>query len=79
MLGMVLARKYQRLPFKSIRFYRSLLTNRLTVWAYRQLLSMANYGVASPDGGYNWLTYFPANAAFDMEQYKSNPTVQSDD
>ena len=28
------------------------------------------------DGGYNWLTYFPQAAAFDMEQLQSNPQLQ---
>lgn len=38
MLGMwFFARKYKKDYLSSIRFYRSLCTNRLTVWAYRQL------------------------------------------
>lgn len=76
MLGMwFFARKYKKTTFQVFDFIVPCVPTGLLFGRIGNYINGELWGRVS-DGGYNWLTYFPQAAAFDMEQLQSNPQLQ---
>ena len=69
------ARKYKKTTFQVFDFIVPCVPTGLLFGRIGNYINGELWGRVS-DGGYNWLTYFPQAAAFDMEQLQSNPQLQ---
>lgn len=76
LLGMLyFARKYKKTPFQVLDFIVPCVPTGLLFGRIGNYINGELWGRVS-DGGYNWLTYFPQAAAFDMQQLQANPQLQ---
>ncbi len=76
MLGMLyFARKYKKTPFQVLDFIVPCVQTGLLFGRIGNYINGELWGRVS-DSSYNWLTYFPQAAGFDMQQLQANPELQ---